>query len=298
MEKYSPEVIQLSSVGPALRMDCSFWDYWNYESELARLVGSPVDDDLLHRPLITFYGSNDFHHLALAHIRRWRTPFNLVIFDNHPDWFKYYPGMHCGCWFTQASSLSTAQQCFHIGGNSGEFHDEWGFHPWQQLLSGKIAVFPTQTTFASLKWSQVKFQETLRKKFATPITEERIRSLLLPFEETLAKYPLYITLDKDCLVRPDNYQNWNDGCLLREELMIIIKVLISLSGGRLLGMDVTGEFTKVNVKGLYRAYLHSTQHDDTQNNQDLSKAVVTNETTNLLLMDTIYEALKIAKEDT
>jgi len=79
--------------------------------------------------------------------------------------------------------------------------------------------------------------------------------------------------------------------------MIIIKVLISLSGGRLLGMDVTGEFTKVNVKGLYRKYLHSTQHDDTQNDQDLSKAVITNETTNLMLMDTIYSALKIPKKD-
>jgi len=79
--------------------------------------------------------------------------------------------------------------------------------------------------------------------------------------------------------------------------MIIIKVLIDLSGGRLLGMDVTGEFTKVKVSGLYRGYLHSSQHDDAQNNQDQAKATYTNQATNLALMKTLYNALGIPSQD-
>lgn len=51
--------------------------------------------------LVTFYGSNDFHHVALILFRRIPVPFNAVIFDNHPDWFTRNPIMHCGCWLAR-----------------------------------------------------------------------------------------------------------------------------------------------------------------------------------------------------
>jgi len=115
--------------------------------------------------------------------------------------------------------------------------------------------------------------------------------LLEPYKEQLRKYPLYITLDKDCMYRIHNYQNWNSGFLGRMEVIRIIKVLIELSGGRLLAIDVTGDFTKVSVHGFFRNYLHTTQHDDEQNNQSPEIALEKNQETNLEILKMLTEEL-------
>jgi hypothetical protein len=84
-------------------MECSFSQFWSFERELSKKIGSSRDDilsnvlstpspnaigdveradskpkEVLYRPLVTFQGSNDFHHLSLALIRRIHQPFNLV----------------------------------------------------------------------------------------------------------------------------------------------------------------------------------------------------------------------------
>lgn len=56
--------------------------------------GAQYDDDFVleeeksdkatnykYKPIITFYGSNDFHHLTLSLIRRWQHPFNVVMIE-------------------------------------------------------------------------------------------------------------------------------------------------------------------------------------------------------------------------
>lgn len=140
-----------------------------------------------------------------------------------------------------------------------------------------------------MKWNEVK-QENLRTSWHKFITRERVRELLQPYAEILRKYPLYITLDKDVMIRGDNLQNWNSGALAREEVIMIIEELISMSGGRLLALDITGDFSKVEVEGVYRAYLHRTQHDDVNNNIDPETAAFVNEKTNFELLKHIAAA--------
>lgn len=45
---------------------------------LSERIGTETDDDPENRPLITFFGANDFHHVALGLIRRFHQPFNMV----------------------------------------------------------------------------------------------------------------------------------------------------------------------------------------------------------------------------
>jgi len=97
LEGYSPEVIDVESFGPPRRIECSFSQFWAFENKLISLTNSEHDDiaelksdaskrdgvigsegERVYRPIVTFFGSNDFHHLALAFIRRIRQPFNLV----------------------------------------------------------------------------------------------------------------------------------------------------------------------------------------------------------------------------
>src|SRR5690349_20900652 len=92
-----PEILDLRSWGPGLRLGCSFGRFRAFE----RLVDAclpPPDSP----PALTFVGSGDFHHVSLALIRRLQRPFVLLIFDNHPDWMRGVPFLHCGTWVHHA----------------------------------------------------------------------------------------------------------------------------------------------------------------------------------------------------
>lgn len=131
------QVMPITDMGPALRMECSFTDWFEFERRVAKHAGDLTDDAICSTgPLITFYGSNDYHHLTLALVRRFRQPFNLIMFDNHPDWVEWYPGLHCGSWLNHACNLPTIMQAFHMGGYSGEFEDPdlRYFTPWKLLV--------------------------------------------------------------------------------------------------------------------------------------------------------------------
>jgi hypothetical protein len=90
VKKYQPEVIDMTEWGPAMRMECYWYTLNGFEQALTRnigtkaivlptdLLGTKYDDDPEGRPLITFFGSNDFHHVSLPLIRRWHQPFNVV----------------------------------------------------------------------------------------------------------------------------------------------------------------------------------------------------------------------------
>jgi arginase family enzyme len=102
MRRLKPEVASLQHLGPGIRMDCTFKQFKEFENALVESFGETDDEVVKKGPLVTFFGSNDYHHLTLGLARRFRQPFNFVIFDNHPDWCELYGiGLHCGSWFVQ-----------------------------------------------------------------------------------------------------------------------------------------------------------------------------------------------------
>ena len=52
-------------------------------------------------------GSGDYHHLTwpLVERQRARGPFQLVVFDNHPDNMRFPWGIHCGSWVRKVAML-------------------------------------------------------------------------------------------------------------------------------------------------------------------------------------------------
>ncbi len=73
---------------------------------------------------------------------------------------------------------------------------------------------------------------------------------------------------------------------------MVVKVLIEYSQGRLIALDVTGDFTPVTVHGFYRHYLHRSQHSDEQNKIDPEKALPNNQKSNLEILDLLEANLK------
>jgi len=98
------------------------------------------------------------------------------------------------------------------------------------------------------------------------------------------------------MLRTENLQNWNSGILTRDEVIIIIEELIKMSGGRLLAMDITGDFSTVETEGFYRAYLHRTQHEEENNNINPEQAAFINEKTNRAVLKAVAAACQLPSD--
>src|SRR5947209_20587996 len=90
--RYRPEIVAAKDWGPRIRMGCSFAAFLRFARALAAELGAERDIE----PKLTLYGSGDFHHVSLALAARQAVRFNLVVIDNHPDWMRGVPILHCG----------------------------------------------------------------------------------------------------------------------------------------------------------------------------------------------------------
>src|SRR5262245_44145787 len=85
-------VVPMQRWGPRIRLACGFGRFRKFENGLATLLAARQQRE----PCLTLYGSGDFHHVSLAFIRRLGSPVNLLVIDNHPDWMRGIPFLHCG----------------------------------------------------------------------------------------------------------------------------------------------------------------------------------------------------------
>jgi hypothetical protein len=247
-------VVPLRSWGPRLRLASSFAAFRCFEADLAASLG-PADD----APALTFIGSGDFHHVSLALARRLRTPFNLLVLDNHPDWMRGLPFLHCGTWLHHASQLPLCRQVFHVGGDVDfDNHYRW-LAPWPALRSGRLVVFPAVRRFGGRAWGRVPHQP-LRAAADRPVTAWRLWELVYPYREELTSRPLYVSLDKDVLTADEAAVNWDSGHLRLSEVLAVLRAFLAAARRRVAGMDVVGDWSPVEAGGLFRKALHWTEH--------------------------------------
>jgi hypothetical protein len=264
--------------GPRLRLACSFRRFDRFQRALSSLLGSMSDE----RPYLTWYGSGDFHHVTLALLRRLRTPFNLLVLDNHPDWMRRVPFLHCGTWLWHAAQLPLLGHIFHVGGDVDFDNAYRWLAPWPLLRSGKIRVLPAIRKYQSGSWRDVPHQP-LRESPDSPATPERIEQLLWPLRRELAGRALYVSLDKDVLSANESVVNWDSGHLELSEAIGVIDTCWRLAEGRLAGMDIVGDWSPVRVQGWMRRMFHWTMHPPVP--VDADAAARCNQQTNLELLD-------------
>jgi hypothetical protein len=272
-----PSIFSAREWGPSIRLACSFGRFRRFERKLAALFGSTNDA----QPAITFYGSGDFHHVSLALVRRLATPINLLVLDNHPDWMRGVPFLHCGTWLYHAARLPGVQRIFHVGGEVDfDNYYQW-MAPWRLLHSGKIVVFPAVRRFQRGAWSTV-WNEPVRSGPETPVCRARIEQLLDRFRAELASRPLYISVDKDVMGQKEAVVNWDSGRLTLAEVGDVLDVFITAAQGNLAGLDCAGDWSPVRLRGWLRHLMHWTEHPSlTVDAQDATRQ---NEQTNLTLL--------------
>ena len=276
-------VVAAPEWGPRLRLACRHGRFRRFEDELTRLTGSAADD----APHLTFYGSGDFHHVSLALVRRLTTPFNLLVLDKHPDWMRAIPFLHCGTWLRHAARLPLLRRVYHVGGEL-DFDNAWRWlAPSDELRRGKISVFPAVRRFTRGPWRRVRNVPLRDGK--DPASPERIEQRLRPFAPALARWPLYVSLDKDAMTAADAVVNWDSGHLRLSEVTAVLAAFVGAARGNMIGMDVVGDWSPVRVGTAFRRLLHWTEHPALA--VDPAEASRTNERTNLALLRSVATIL-------
>jgi arginase family enzyme len=273
-------ILRLREWGAKLRLACTHGSFARFERHVAHLAGAPHDRE----PFLTFVGSGDFHHVSLALLRRLRGPYNLLVIDNHPDWMRGVPILHCGTWLYHAAQLPGVQRIFHLGG-AVDFDNAYRWlAPWPMIRSGKIVAAPARQRFQGRWWDKVPHQP-LRRRAEEPAGEEIIEEWLAPYRAELASWPLYISLDKDVLTAPEAAVNWDSGHLTVPEVLSILTAFSEAAHGELAGMDVVGDWSPVQVRGVLRRFLHWSEHPLLS--IDAQEATRRNEALNVRLLERV-----------
>jgi hypothetical protein len=281
---YPAKVWPAKQWGPSIRLACSFRRFCRFEDDLDRALETEDGSD----PAVTLYGSGDFHHVSLALVRRAKTPINLLVLDNHPDWMRGVPFLHCGTWLYHAARLPQVERVFHVGGDVDFDNYYQCLAPWPLLRSGKISVIPAIRRFRRGAWSRIP-NDPVRLVADKRPPRERINQIVDAFGAELAGRPLYISLDKDVMMSQAATVNWDSGHLSITEVEAVIGAFLRASGGKLAGMDITGDWSSVKLRGGLRHLMHLTMHPSLS--VDAYAAARCNERTNLKFLGGLQSAL-------
>ncbi len=283
LDGHAAQVVSMQDWGPSIRLCCSFSAFRRFERACAERCAPET-----RAPAISFCGSGDFHHVTLALLRRLRVPFNLLIVDKHPDWSRGAPVVHCGTWLAHALRLPSLRRVFHLGADLDL--DNWLYWcaPRRPLREGKIRVAPAVRRLTRGAWRSVDC-EPLRPEPDRPMSTERLESLCGGFKDDLARVPLYISIDKDVMRPSDAPVNWDSGRLELAEVQRILTSLIGAAGGRMLGIDVVGDWSPPRTRGMLRSLLNVTERAKLR--VDPEHAASVNSRTNRALIETVQRAM-------
>ena len=232
-------VIDLRQWQEAIRFGCS----------LARLrdVRKVIEAALPEQFGTVFTGSGDYHHLSWPLIERCAVhgPFEVVVFDNHPDNMRFPFGVHCGSWVRRVAALPFVAHVHVLGISSS---DVSASHAWENYLTplrrGKLSYW---TVGVDTRWAARVGLAHAFKAFDTPA------ALLTRFidEHRASTLPVYLSIDKDVLSPDVARTNWDQGRLLDTDLLSVIDAL----AGKLIGSDITGDISAYRYRAWWKRKL-------------------------------------------
>jgi hypothetical protein len=197
------------------------------------------------------------------------------------------PFLHCGTWLRHAARLPLLRGVYHVGGDL-DFDNAWRWlAPCDELRRGKIVVFPAVRRFTRGPWRHLR--NVPARDGGRPVTRERVEALLRPFAPALARWPLYVSLDKDVMTAADAVVNWDSGHLGLAEVTAVLGAFVAAARGNVIGADVPGDWSPVDLGGPLRRLLHWTEHPALA--VDPAEANRINERTNLALLRTLVAIL-------
>ncbi|TAM59016.1 MAG: hypothetical protein EPN49_12000 [Rhodanobacter sp.] len=232
-------VLPLEHWQESMRFACSMASMRRFRTMLDELL--PAEHGTV------FMGSGDFHHLSWPLIARLRprTPFQVVVLDNHPDNMRFPFGVHCGSWVRKAAMLPQVSHVHVLGITSD---DIGGCHAWENyltpLLRGKLSCW---SIGVDTGWAR---RLGLARAFRGFDTAEALVDAFVERERTQTA-PSYLSIDKDVFAPEVAHTNWDQGRLLTHHALALIG---SLRNG-LVGSDINGEVSHYQYQSWWKRKL-------------------------------------------
>lgn len=233
------ESLDCRDLGPAIRL----WSRTDPLQALEARLENVLPKD--NRPVLTFTGSGDFHHVTPSLLRHacqaaGNPAVTVVHFDNHPDWVRFENGLHCGSWVGAAARIACVEKVITVGvcspdidapgtdaADAALIHDGLlEMYAYRAPRGGALDLF-------GRRWPTI---EALGKSAFASLLHQRIQT-----------DAVYVTIDKDVLKPSDAATNWDQGELGLDYLKTLIGVVAS--GRRLIGADVTGDWSRPRYGG-------------------------------------------------
>jgi arginase family enzyme len=257
LERYQAEIIDLSSIGPLVRL----WMSLKARDQIKeRLLG-------LSRNRITFLGSGDFHHISSVLIDQFPEDICLIIFDFHPDWDTLPPRLGCGSWVTEALRRKNIVKCISLGASSGDL-SAWNIQSGnlKALEGDRLEIYPYLHTPTKVFFKEIPHNVSLKTEegfLFQRIYWQQLKDYNLQdfFPGLIGRLPIkkvYLSIDKDCLKSEFALTNWEEGLFSLEELLFMLKLI--KDNVEILGVDIVGDYSPISLRSKFKALISRLDH--------------------------------------
>lgn len=257
LSSHNADIVRLSDIGP----DARFWMNGRTRNDIvSRLVESPKDR-------LTFLGSGDFHHVSSILIDRFEEPLSVIDFDLHPDMSLFSVRLNCGSWVAHMLRRDNVRKCVIMGASSrniSTFLIE--AMALGHLKDGRVEIYPYSHPPSFVLFQNIPENisiETKRYPFVSKIcwNELKRKNLEEFFLHVIRRLPtkkVYLSIDKDCLVKKSAVTNWEEGSLGLEDLLVMLKII--KENLDIIGADVCGDYSSIRTRGVVKSVISSLNH--------------------------------------
>lgn len=174
-------------------------------------------------PGIHFFDNGNYHYMSKLWTDSIREPFDLVVFDHHPDMQppRFEGILSCGGWIKEVLDHNKLVQNVIVIGVADHLVEEIQ----EDLTHANAAEILSRVTF--IRESELK---ALPQNLSSRVCNELA---------SIHSSSLYISIDKDALNTQEAATNWDQGSLTFEQLAETLQTLAQ--NRKILGIDICGE---------------------------------------------------------
>ena len=172
---------------------------------------------------IHFFDNGNYHYMSKLWTDRIQEPFDLIVFDHHPDMQppRFEGILSCGGWIKEVLDHNKFVQNVIVIGVADHLVEEIR----KDLSQANATEILNRVQF--VKESELKKHP------------ENLSSLVCSELASVLSSNIYISIDKDALSTAEAATNWDQGSLTFEQLAATLQVLAE--NRKILGIDICGE---------------------------------------------------------
>ncbi len=285
VERYHPVIVDLSSLGPSVRM-------WGNRAN-ANKVRAALNPGF--KNAVTFLGSGDFHHISALLTEQFDEDFCVVIFDFHPDLDYLPPRFSCGSWVNLIAAQKTINKIALLGPSSEDLsfpHNMTFNFSW--FNDARVELYPffhAPSMMLGKNLHENHFIHPEPRGIFQRITWENLRdrNIKEAITEIVRRLPtrnIYISIDKDCLNWSHAVTNWEPGIMGLDWLLEALRIF--KDNKTIIGMDIVGDYSPVKSDSRIKAFCSDKDHPrQLARDLDFDKITGINEATNLRILESV-----------